>query len=337
MSDYDVQAILAGAYDLQGLRQRALAIPEVSAVEGWFTTQVTRVRPDNVQSENITFNGVPANSIVVTPTMMTGHWLEPLSAENRYDVVITDTLLDNERGIELGGTITLRLRGQDQDWRVVGIVDADKRPGEAGVMYGAYDSVARFSGMPDHTNVLMLKTTERAPEVQDQVAEAMAEVLDNLDVDFVNIKTSFDFVETILGASIVIVGLLMVTAVMIALVGGLGLTGTMSLNVLERTREIGVMRAVGASTNTLRLMLVSEGVLVGLISMIFALLLSIPVTLGFGTALGNTFRGSPLTFIYSPVGPVLWLFIILAVSAVASLMPAQRATKISVREAISYE
>jgi putative ABC transport system permease protein len=126
-------------------------------------------------------------------------------------------------------------------------------------------------------------------------------------------------------------------ALLLAVVGGLGLAGTMSLNVLERTREIGVMRSIGASNGSVRSVVMVEGMLIGLISWAIGAVLSIPASLGFSTAVGMAFMGRPLVFSFSIQGVIAWLVLALAVAAVASLLPAQRAAQISVRESLAYE
>ena len=129
----------------------------------------------------------------------------------------------------------------------------------------------------------------------------------------------------------------MVMAFLLAIVGSLGLMGTMSINVLERKREIGVMRAVGASDRDIIEIFVVEGVIIGLISWVGGLLLSPPISYAMSYRIGMTFIKQPLTYIYDPRGPLFWLIIVICVATLASLIPARNAANLSVRETLAYE
>jgi putative ABC transport system permease protein len=281
--------------------------------------------------------GVAANSVFINPDLVAGRWLEPPTRQNRYDIVLSDELLENEPDIQVGSIITLKHRGEKQDWHVLGIVDTAPILGPGGAAYTYYDSVTRFMKASEVVTSLLIRTEQRTPDFQKEVAESIAQAFDQRDNKIVAMETNSGLIENILSAFDIIVVLLLVTAVMIAVVGGLGLTGTMSLSVLERTREVGVMRSVGASTGTLRFMFILEGTIVGIISYIITLILSAPVTFAFGTALGETLRGKPLTFKFAFDGPIIWFMIVIVVSAVASTLPAHRASQISIREALTYE
>jgi len=135
----------------------------------------------------------------------------------------------------------------------------------------------------------------------------------------------------------VVVLLLLAMSIMAAVVGSLGLMGTMSINVVERGREIGVMRAVGATSPAISGIFVGEGVLLGALSWLLAVPLSYPLALAFSNVVGNALLRTPLDFQYSVGGVFLWLLIVVARSALASLWPALRATRISVRDALTYE
>ena len=131
--------------------------------------------------------------------------------------------------------------------------------------------------------------------------------------------------------------LMLAMAVLAAIVGSVGLMSTMSINVVERGREIGVMRAVGARSSAILGVFVVEGVMVGVLSWLLAVPLSYPGALLFNNLVSSTLFQMPLDFDYSAGGMVGWLAIVIVLSALASLWPALRATQVSVREALAYE
>ena len=134
----------------------------------------------------------------------------------------------------------------------------------------------------------------------------------------------------------IIINLLAVMAVVIALVGGVGLSGVLSLSVLERRREIGVMRAIGASSWQVVRLFVGEGMLLGLISWLIALPLGV-VAAYFLTTQGLTFAlNQQLVYSFTPSGAISWLVIITVLAMIASALPARGAARISVRESLAY-
>ena len=134
----------------------------------------------------------------------------------------------------------------------------------------------------------------------------------------------------------IIIQLLAVMAVVIALVGGVGLSGVLSLSVLERTREIGVMRAIGASSGQVIRLFIGEGILLGWLSWLIAIPLSIPAAWYLSTRGLSFVLNSTLAYQFSFRGPLIWLAIITVLAILASVFPANRASKVSVRESLSY-
>jgi putative ABC transport system permease protein len=120
------------------------------------------------------------------------------------------------------------------------------------------------------------------------------------------------------------------------MVGAIGLSGALALSVLERRREIGVMRAIGASSGTIAFLLIGEGLTMGLLSWLIALPLSIPAGYLMSQALGIALQGE-IVFFYTPAGAIYWLVIITVLSIIASWLPARSATQISVRESLAYQ
>jgi putative ABC transport system permease protein len=126
-------------------------------------------------------------------------------------------------------------------------------------------------------------------------------------------------------------------AVLLAVVGGLGLMGTMSINVLERIREIGVIRAIGASDGAVQQIVIVEGVLIGLLSWLMGVVIALPVSMLLSQVVGELILQDALTYTFSVSGALLWLVIVVTLAALASFLPARNASRLTVREVLAYE
>ncbi len=125
-------------------------------------------------------------------------------------------------------------------------------------------------------------------------------------------------------------------ALVMGVVGGIGLMGSLWISVVERTREIGVLRSIGAESPTIMLMFIMEGVLQGLLSWFIAVPLAFLIARPVANLMGQTILQIDLDFQFSTGGVVVWLIAILAIAFLASLIPAHAATRISVRESLAY-
>jgi putative ABC transport system permease protein len=135
----------------------------------------------------------------------------------------------------------------------------------------------------------------------------------------------------------VLIGLMLLMAMLLAVVGALGLTGTMSLNVLERTREIGIMRSIGAVDREIMRTVIVEGVVIGSISWLLGAILSFPFTYMLSTIVSLAIFNSPIAVHFTFLGYVIWLAVVLVLSALASVLPARNAASLTIREVLAYE
>jgi putative ABC transport system permease protein len=133
----------------------------------------------------------------------------------------------------------------------------------------------------------------------------------------------------------ILIALLSGMATMIAVVGAIALSGTLSINVLERTREIGVMRAIGASAPAVAGQFVGEGLILGWLSWLLAIPLSLPVSWLVINQL-SSLMNVELVYQFSGAGVMIWLVIITVLAIIASWFPAQKAAQTSVRESLAY-
>jgi putative ABC transport system permease protein len=133
---------------------------------------------------------------------------------------------------------------------------------------------------------------------------------------------------------IFIFALILISSVM-AVVGALGLMSSIGTSVIERTREFGIMRAIGARSHTVLRNVISEGVFIGLMSYIIAIPLSLPLSWGVDYMVGMMSFRSPLPLILAPIGLLSWFAVILIGSIAASAYPARQASRLTIRETLS--
>ena len=130
---------------------------------------------------------------------------------------------------------------------------------------------------------------------------------------------------------------LVLASLLVVLVSGLGLVATLVLNVFDRTREIGVLRAIGAAPRTIGIHVVVEAVLIGLASWCAAIVLALPASYLLERVTGQMFFRAPLDFTLSLRGALVWLAVVLPLAVVSGLYPAVRAARLAVREVLAYE
>ena len=329
--DYDVQVELASPARADLLEREAARVPGVTAAEAWRFATTQRIRDDGAESRSFVTFGLPPATTMVRPKLQEGRWLMPADGNA---LVATANVREDEPDLRVGDTLTLRVNGRDATWTLVGIVES---PTQRPFLYANAGPLERATRDVGRATVVMLRTTSRDPATQDRVGKAAADQLETVGVRVAATTTIAEVRTTQERLFDVLVIFLSTMALLLGVVGGLGLTGTMSINVVERAREIGVIRAVGASDGAVLRLFLAEGVLIGLISWALGAVLAIPISRTLSDALGMVFLSRPLSYAISAEGVVLWLGIVLVLAAVASLFPAWRASRLAVREVLAYE
>jgi putative ABC transport system permease protein len=118
-------------------------------------------------------------------------------------------------------------------------------------------------------------------------------------------------------------------------VGAIGLASTMSANVVDRTRELGVMHAIGARPEAVRRLVVIEGVLLAFASCVVAVLPTLALTALLGAGLGNLFMAAPLPFRVSLPAAGIWIVLITCIAVLSTEVAAASAARLTVREALT--
>jgi putative ABC transport system permease protein len=122
------------------------------------------------------------------------------------------------------------------------------------------------------------------------------------------------------------------TAGILAVVGAVGLMAALSMAVLERQKEIGVMRSVGASSSTIMGQFLLEGMLIGSLSWLVA----VPLSVVLGAGLLAMLPFDYLDFSYQMTTPIIGLIGMLLVAMLASLLPSWLASRKTISEILRY-
>jgi putative ABC transport system permease protein len=185
-------------------------------------------------------------------------------------------------------------------------------------------------------NSLRIVTDRHDAARQDEVREAVRARLAAAGFE-ATLRSGHEIIEQQQYQVNLLISLLLVMGVLIATVGGLGLMGTMGMNVLERTREIGVMRSIGAENRMIFQLVWAEGLLIGLLSWFLSFLTAVPITYLLDNRMGLSLMTVPLVYLFSTRGLFIWLAVALALATAASLLPARNAVRLTVRDVLSYE
>jgi putative ABC transport system permease protein len=200
-----------------------------------------------------------------------------------------------------------------------------------------YDELTSQTGLDGLANRLVIQTARSDPVFQSAVQSNVLARLDTINFDVLGSQTTTQLKETNAAQLDIVIILLLAMVVLVAIVGGLGLAITMSLNVIERTREIGILRSLGAQNGVVRRVVIVEGLVIGLISWAVSIPCSIPLAIWLGDSLGISLLARPLDYIFSPLAVLMWLALMTVISVIASIIPAQNAAQLTIRDALVYE
>ncbi|HYP97631.1 MAG TPA: ABC transporter permease [Polyangiaceae bacterium] len=315
------------------------SVPGVRSVEPWGYSQTALWRADHVDvvrtypdgsHGSLTLAGPPPTTDLVHFPLLAGRWL---AADDTDAVVINHMVLSQAPGIVVGGLITLSLAGRPTTWRVVGIVE---EVGSAGVAYVTSAAFERAAGSPGQTRMLRVATNAATPEARTEIIRALERRLGEAQVSVESV-IPLAVLRTAMGDHVVVlIRMLLAMAALMVTVGMLGLASTMGTHVLERTREIGVMKTIGATPGQVAKLVLTEALLVGVASWIAALVLAVPLTALVGKTVGMLAFRVRLPLVIDPFAALTWLGLAALVAVAATLLPARRASRLTVWGALGH-
>ena len=240
----------------------------------------------------------------------------------------------------VGDLITLDLGelGADE-WEIAGLYRVIYGSGfVVEPIYAPLDAVAAVTGRSGIATQVLVNGQINNIEQETDFSEALQSVYEDagFGIDFYTTTARLEQRAFANNQFNSIISMLLSLAMLTAMVGGIGLAGSLGIGVIERTREIGVLRAIGARTKTIKRMFIMEGVLQGLISFVISTPLAFFLARPLARALGQTMLEVDLDYAFNYPAVGIWLALVLVISILASIAPARRATRINVNEVLNY-
>lgn len=328
----DVSVDFDAPYRLREMEQALMQAPGVERVEGWQFLSGELLNADGHVLENLNIFAPPANSELIKPILVQGRWIEPGDVRK---FAVSEAVYKYYPALKPGDFLKVLARGKEETWEVVGIFKFVDREGL--LAYAPYEYISRTTNLANRAYMFRIVTDRHTRAYQDAKAEELDSFLRTRGFKLHNAEAGNASLDVAVESLDILVAFLLIMAVLTAIVGSMGLTGTMGMNVLERTREIGITRAIGADDRAVMRTVIAEGVVIGLISFALAILLSVPITYLLSTIVSVAVFETPIEVHFTWMGYAIWLGLALALSAVASVVPARNAATMTIREVLAYE
>lgn len=323
---YDLEARLSDPRQAGPLADQLRALPGITRVETWGFAPAGVARTRGIETVDtypdgghgsFTVRGVPEDTTLVSFPVTAGRWLRPGDG----NAVVLNSMARNPLpNARVGDRLTLSVDGRATVWRVVGTV---REVGSPAVAYVPRTAFEQRIGPPRDLRI----AADDVPAAQ--------RVLRDESVDRVTLSTA-ELRAAVDGHVYLLIVALVALAVLMAVVGVLGLAAATGTSVAERTREFAVMQAIGATPRTVIGVVLGETLFVGLLSVVLAALLSLPISFVVGDLIGDLAFRTPLPLTVSPPAIAIWALTALIGSAAAGMAPARRASGFTIRRALAY-
>jgi putative ABC transport system permease protein len=329
----DVTVNFSQPYRIDAIQQTLLQIPGVEGVEGWSAASGEIWDENDNLVSKLSIVAPPQDSKLLNLKLVAGRWLLP---GEQKAMVVSDSLYLTYPDLKPGDQLIIKLPDQRQEsWTVVGVFPFLAMFGDP-MAYADFDFITAQNHLPNRTFTYRIITRLHDPASNLELTRSIDSYLAQRNFAVQSVESGSDMRQKASIAINVVIVFLLIMAILTAFVGSMGLTGAMSINVLERTREIGVMRTIGAVDRVIMQSVIIEGLVIGLITWVLAIGVSFPICY---TLLGiiSTALGTPMDLTFTPLGILLWLGVVVVLSVFASIMPARNAAKLTINEVLAYE
>ncbi len=323
---FDMVLRLSRPVPVDSVESLVAAVGGVESSEAWGAVRAAVDHGNGTLGNGLTITGVPTATRLLTHDVTEGRWMN--DTDERV-LVVSRRVQADEPSLRVGDSVRLAIAGQIESWRVIGLVDAGVSP----AIYAPRAAIVRVGGAPGVDRVVVRSTLRGAPS-QLELMQRLRSTLNDQGMTVQNGQMLAEARAVTEDHLLMVAGFLGIMGQLMIIVGGLALASTMGMAVLERTREIGVLRAIGARHGAIISMIQVEGLVISLLGWLIAIPLSVPMSVLLGRAFGRIMMPVAVTWMPAMRGVLVWLAVAVVVSLAACAAPAVRAMRITTKSAL---
>ena len=305
-------------------------VPHVNSYERWGASNGMLLNENGEMTRAYRIWAQPQGSTMLEPNMLVGRWLYP---SDTSQVVVSHGFFNNEPNLGVGDTIALQVGNRTSEFVIVGSI----KDFGVSTIFMSENGFEQYIPVENRiSNILLdLDMTGRARRIFSDVNGS----LDEQGILILQAMSRADINAIVREHYNITMQTFMFIIFMIVVVSGFGLAATMNTQTSERTKEIGIMKAMGASRKQVMRIITAESIFIALISWSIAALLGVPFGVFSVSIFGDMVLETPLVFNIIPllISYSIWLLFTLAIGYLASRSCAKRAGKMSVKNSLAFE
>ena len=327
---HDVQVVLINQIPKEEALKYFGGIDNISRIETWNGGRGAMQNMIVSTDAGVGIIALPYNSDLLAFRSIKGRWL---SGPTEPEIVMNQEAEEIYDNPAIGSYHTLSVRGKQLKAKLVGIVDELEKP----KIYMTTEQYDAFANPNHYINSLMFVAKDKSFDKVIALKKDIEKAIEPSNLQVLYVMMQAERVKIIYDHLKIIFVTIVFFALLVLVVSAIGMASATSINIMERTREIAVLRAIGATPKIIYNLFVAEGMIVSVISIFLGLLLSWPLSIVASKFFGSLMLEVTLRFSFSKIGFVITLIATLIFGWLASRIPARRAIKVSTREALAYE
>ncbi len=307
-------------------RAELMSVPGVAHVETFDNTYV------NSPWGHVVLTGVEDDPHLYHPDVLQGRWWQP----GQQRVVLVNQQLASTAHLSVGSHLRFSTPSGEMSWPVIGVVhDLNGGLGTSGVALTPTASLALATDRePGYSGSFMVGARSHGQAFVDALATRLDAKLAAGGLE-PSISTAHQQIVRNQGQFQILYYILYVVAAIVAVVGILGLFNTLMTSVLERRREIGILRSLGATGRRVAAVFWTEAVALALIAWALALVIGVPAAYAFVGLIAAVLV--PISFTFNPTVFAAMLAFMVVLALLSGAGPALGASRLRVVEILRYE